>query len=465
MTKSLRDLPSPGGLPFLGNIHQLSVQRLHRIIETWEAQLGSEFTFELGSRRVFVTSDPHLAQHALRERPESFRKLSSMTAVIDEMGFNGVFSAEGQRWWPQREMVTRALARKGLPPFFPTLHTITERLFRRWDEVARNGQTTDVVQDLTRFTVDVISTLSFGQDINTLEQTGDPIQKHLSVIFPMVTLRANLPFAYWRYIKLPQDRQLERSIAAVEEFVHRMIDEAKDELVARPDGPPTNLLQAMLMAAEEPGSGISDDIVYANVVTLLIAGEDTTAHTLAWAMYCMAERPELRQHMQNAAAHTLGEANIAPDYKTTEGLSLFESTAFEAMRFKPTVPLVFLEANEDVTLGDTHLPAGTPVFLALRASMKDENHFGDADDFDPYRWTAERHHRMRTHNGRAFMQFGAGPRVCPGRHLAILEIRMVLSMLARNFTFEFADDAQGIEESFSFTMAPHTLPLRLHRLR
>lgn len=463
-TRKLDDLPRPRGIPFLGNIHQLSVRTLHRVIERWESELGSVFAFDLGPTRVFATSDPTLAQFALRERPDTFRKLSTMTEVIDEMGFNGVFSAEGERWWPQRQMVMQALARKGLPPFFPTLQTITERLWRRWDQIAANGGTTDVVQDLVKFTVDVTSTLSFGQDINTLEQEGDPIQKHLSEIFPMVTLRTNLPFPYWRYVRLPRDRRLGHSIGTVRNFVLRMIDEARKELKQNPHAPPDNLLQAMLIAAEEPNSGITDDVVYANVVTLLIAGEDTTAHTLAWTMYCMAKRPELQNRMQSEALRVLDEASLAPDFATTEQMSFFEATAFEAMRFKPTVPLIFLEAIQEIELGNTLLPAGTPVFLLLRPSMNTEDNFRNPDCFDADRWTAGRHQRTSAHNGRAFMQFGAGPRVCPGRHLAILEIRMALSMLARNFSVEFAGQPDDIEEIFSFTMAPKSLPLRLRRL-
>lgn len=464
--RRIEDLPSPKRLPLLGNIHQLDVETLHRSIEQWEAELGDVFAFNLGTRRVYVTSDPALAQQALRERPEAFRKLSSMTSVIDEMGFNGVFSAEGERWRPQRTLVMQALARKGLPAFFPTLREITDRLYRRWDAVAARNGVTDVVQDLTKFTVDITSTLSFGQDINTLEQDSDPIQRHLGEIFPMVTLRANLPFAYWRYVRLPQDRRLERSITVVRRFVLDMIEQAKQEIARAPaDAEPTNLLQAMILAANEPGSGITDENVYANVVTLLLAGEDTTAHTLAWTMYCMAERPALQDYLQDNARSLLGAATMPQAYADTDDLALFESTAFEAMRFKPTVPLIFLETNQAVTLGDTELAAGTPVFLCLRPSMSDSAHFGEPDRFDPTRWTGgHRRDDAPAHNGRAFMQFGAGPRVCPGRHLAVLEIRMALSMLCRNFGVSFGGDKAAIEERFSFTMLPSSLPIRLHRL-
>lgn len=459
----IEDLPSPQGLPVLGNLHQIQIKSLHRIVEQWEAELGPVFAFDLGSRRVLVTSDPALSQQALRDRPKAFRKLSSMTSVIDEMGFNGVFSAEGERWRPQRTLVMEALAKKGLPAFFPTLQEITQRLYRRWSRVATDSGVTDVVQDLTQFTVDVTSTLSFGQDINTLESEGNLIQRHLMEIFPMVTRRANFPVAYWHYIQLPRDRRLNKSIAVVREFVLKMIDKARHDLERNPAGEPSNLLQAMILLADESDSGIHDDIVYANVVTLLLAGEDTTAHTLAWAMYCLARHPSWQDRLHEAARRVLGDSPVATDYKSTEDLALFEAVAFEAMRFKPTVPLVFLETNEAVTLGDVRLDAGTPVFLSLRAAMNDAEHFGNPEHFDPERWLADRGSGP-THNRRAFMQFGAGPRVCPGRHLAILEIRMALSMLFRNFSIEFAGSPADVDETFSFTMLPSSLPLRfIHR--
>ena len=462
--RTLKDLPSPGGLPLLGNMHQLDLKELHNAIENWGAELGSSFTFAMGPKRVFVTSDPNLAQFALRERPEAFRRLSAIESVIGEMGFNGVFSAEGEAWRPQRKLVMQALSPRGFPSFFPTLQTITERLRRRWQRIAEQGTATDVAQDLVRFTVDVTSTLSFGRDVNTLEQEGDPIQKHLGVIFPMINLRVNLPVCYWRYVRLPRDRKLARSIEAVRAFVATLIENARSEFARDPAAPPRNLLQAMIAAANEPDSGITDKEVYANVVTLLLAGEDTTAHTLAWTMYCIAERPELQAQLQAAARDALGDSRIAPAYEETERLALFEGAAFEALRFKPIVPLIFLETKHEILLGDTILPAGTPVFLSLRPAMSADEHFADAKQFNPERWTTGRHEPGQAHNARAFMQFGAGPRVCPGRQLAALEIRMVLSMLARNFSIEFASDPAKIREVFSFTMSPSSLSLRLRAL-
>jgi len=147
-------------------------------------------------------------------------------------------------------------------------------------------------------TVDTTATLVFGKDVNTLESGEDAIQRHLGVIFPVFGYRINAVLPYWRYFKLPRDHQLDRSLKAVRSFVEEMIGHAREHMRRAPGEKPRNLLEAMLALRDEPNSGFSDDDVYANVVTLLLAGEDTTAHSLAWAMYILAAKPELQSQLQ-----------------------------------------------------------------------------------------------------------------------------------------------------------------------
>ena len=459
--RRLVDLPSPRGLPIVGNFHQLlNFEEFHRRIESWEAELGQPFTFRMFSKSILVTSDPRLADIVLHERPEAFRRLSAIQTVADELGLNGLFSVEGSDWFRQRKLVLQALGPNQLPEFFPTLRTITGRLRSRWERVAKVGGVTDVVEDLTRYTVDVTSSLSFGQDVNTLEHEEDAVQRHLGVIFPKLTSRIFSPVPYWKYLRLPSDRKLQRSLAEIRSRVQNIINSARGELTAQ-SGVPRNLLQSMLSAAAEPNSGITDKDVYANVLTLLLAGEDTTAHALAWTLYFLSQRSDLQALLRHEAKEALGEAAIAPDYETTTKLTLFDGVAFEAMRFKPVTPLLGLETNRDFVLDGILLPAGTPVFLCARPAMMDDRYFTNARSFEPSRWSRG---AEGTSSRQAFTQFGGGPRVCPGRSLAIREIRMVLSMLSRNFSIEFAGDPGEVREIFSFTMKPSSVPLRLRML-
>lgn len=458
--RQLADLPAPRGLPLLGNLLQLDVPRLHLVFEDWCRRLGSPYRLQLAGKAVYVSADPDVLQAVLRERPERFRRVRQIQDCLAELGGNGVFSAEGEAWRPQRKLVMSSLNATHFRGFFPTLAAITQRLHRRWQAAAIEGRTVEMTQDLVRYTVDVTTALAFGEDPNTLERDGDVIQDHLALVFPMIMERINAPFPYWRWIKLPRDHRFDRAMAAIQRHTEQLIVNARQRLRDAPASEPRNVLEAMLRARDEPHSGVSDADVHANVLTLLLAGEDTTAHTLGWTLFQLAQHPQWQQRLQGVADEVLGAAAVCASYEDVRRLDLFEATANEATRLKPIVPLVFLEPNEDVVLDGTALPRGTPMFFLLRPAMLDDARFADAATFDPGRWSAG-HHPERAHDTRAYMQFGAGPRVCPGRHLAGVEIRLVLSMLARHFNVELAVDPGSIREVAAFTMMPSAMPMRL----
>jgi cytochrome P450 len=460
----LEDVPAPSALPWLGNLHQIDPKRLHTQLEAWCHALGPTYTFKLGPKRILVTSDIEIALSALRDRPGRFRRLSTIEPVAREMGTNGVFSVEGEAWRPQRDLVMRALAPQQLESFFPTLQLISERLRRRWQQSVDAGTDTDVLQDLTRFTVDTTATLVFGKNVNTLESDEDVIQRQLGVIFPMVSYRVNAVLPYWRYFKLPRDYQFDRSLKAVRAFIEEMIGHTRERMRAAPAETPRNLLEAMLTLKDQPNSGFSDDDVYANILTLLLAGEDTTAYSLAWAMHILAGNPELQSQLHRAAVDALGKARVPMTFADTAKLGLFEGVAFEAMRTRTVTPLNYLEANESTELAGIEIPKGTPVFLLTRPATLDDNNYQDAKDFKPERWVSPRESTRDGHNTKAFLHFGAGPRFCPGRYLATLEMKMVLAMLARNFSLEHAEDPDITQEVFAFTMMPSRLRLRLRAM-
>ncbi|WP_454624902.1 cytochrome P450 [Bradyrhizobium cenepequi] len=457
----LEDLPAPRGLPFLGNLLQLDPKQLHAQLETWCRELGSTYTIKLGPKRIFVTSSAEIALSALKERPARFRRLSAIESVAREMGTNGVFSVEGEAWRPQRDLVMRALAPYQLESFFPTLQLISDRLRRRWQKSVDAGTDTDVLQDLTRFTVDITTSLVFGRDVNTLETDENAIQRYLGVIFPMINYRISAALPYWRYFKLPQDYRLDRSLHAVRGFVEEMIGHARERMRREPAETPRNLLEAMLALRDEPDSGFSDGDVYANVLTLLLAGEDTTAYSLAWAMHSLAGNPELQSQLHRSAREVLGEARVPASFADMAKLALFEGVAFEAMRMRTVVPLIFLEANENAELAGIEIPKGTPVFLLTRPSTLDDNNYRNASEFKPERWSGPRESNRDGHNTKAFLHFGAGPRFCPGRYLASVEMKMVLATLARGFSVAYAEDPNATREVLAFTMMPSRLRLRL----
>jgi len=454
--RSLDDLPGPTGVPVLGNALQIKPKQLHQIMSGWADQFGSLFVFKVATTRFLTVADAETIQQLLRDRPERFRRWRRMEELGAEIKSDGLFTAEGAKWRRQRKFVMFALNASHVREFVPRLEEVVGRLRRRWWRAALAGRPVDAHADLMRLTVDVTSGLAFGKDLNTLEEKIDPIQKHLDKLFPAIARRQTALFPYWRYIELGVDREVTLAVREVGKVIDGLIAETRARVAANAQlqAKPGNLLEA-LVVAQEQGDGLRDDEIAANVMTLLLAGEDTTANTISWIIHFLMEYPQVQLAVQEEVDRVIGLSDNAwQDPTTADKLSYVEAVANEAMRCKPVGGHLFLEPNEDVQVQDVHVPKGTPILVLNGHVGTQEANFTDADQFRPERWLEAEERSAPGHNTKAFMPFGAGPRFCPGRQLAMLQMKMVTAMLCRDFSVSRPSDAPAPEAVYSFTVGP-----------
>lgn len=456
--RTLEDLPGPKGWPLVGNALQLDIKQLHVSLEKWHELYGPLYTIKIGPRPTLVIAEPELATEVLRNRPQLYRRLDTMETVIRELGIDGVFTAEGENWRRQRLLVMQALDTKHLRQFFPTLVKVTQRLKSHLAHAAQKREVVEVQKDLMRYTVDVTTNLAFGYDMNTLEQEEDPIQHHLEKIFPMLSKRIFAPFPYWRYLKLPADYVLDNALQEVRKCVEEFMTNTRANIANNPDlaEHPTNLLEAMLVAQDEEEQQFSNDEIYGNVFTMLLAGEDTTANTIAWMIYFMLDHPDVQSKMQEEADTILNGEELIVDFEQVRKFHYIDAVAHEAMRLKPVAPLLFFEANEDVDIGDLHVPKHTSIYLLNRPGVLQEQIFPQPTAFLPERWLSA-NREDASYRRKSFVPFGSGPRLCPGRSLALHEIRCAMAMLCRNFHVSKSDRPNQVSERFAFTMMPTDL--------
>jgi cytochrome P450 len=464
--REIADLPGPPGLPLVGNLLQVDLTRVHQNVEQWSREYGAFFRFQLARRRYLAVADHAALGAVLRDRPEGFRRTARLQDVWQEMGLpSGVFGAEGEAWRRQRRMVMAAFDPAHIRAYFPSLLKVSQRLHRRWQSAAREQRDIELQADLMRYTVDTITGLAFGADVNTLESDEDVIQRHIGVIFPALYKRVLSAVPYWRHVKLPADRRLERSVAAVNSTIQAFVAKARERMRADPSlrDRPGNLLEAMIAAADQPDSGVDDRDVAGNVLTLLLAGEDTTANTLAWMIHLLQRHPQALQHAQEEVRRIAADpASFTPEQMGA--LDYVEACAHETMRLKPVAPFLAVEALRDTVIADIRVPAGTIIWGVMRRDSVDERYFANAGAFEPQRWLGEAGPaQMASAAKRVAMPFGAGPRVCPGRYLALLEMKMVMAMLLGRFDIEAVDTPEGAEaqERLAITMAPVGLRMRL----
>ena len=465
--RRIADLPGPRGWPLLGNAPQVERDRLHQHAEAWAREYGEVYRFRLGPRDFVVLSNPETVAGVLRDRPAGFQRSGRLTETAREFGFNGLFSANGERWKRQRPMVLSGLDPTHIKTFFPTLVKVTERFAGRWRRAATAGQAIDLQADLMRYTVDVTAGLAFGTDINTIESDDEVIQQHLDKVLPALFRRLMSPLPYWRFFKLPRDRALDGHLAALDEAVRGFIDTARQRLADEPQRreQPTNLIEAMLAARERAGSALDDGDVSGNVLTMLLAGEDTTANTLAWMIWLLHRHPEALARARSEARRVLGDAGHPTQHEQLHALDYLEACAHETMRLKPVAPLMVQQAVCDREVAGVAIPAGTLVMCLMRPAAVNEANFPDAQAFKPERWMAGGQSAAQAASSakRVAMPFGAGPRICPGRYLALAEIKMVAAMLLALFDIAAVDAPGGgdAQERIALTMSPVGLRMKL----
>ena len=468
--RRIEDLPGPRGIPVFGNALQFRSEHMHRQLEQWSAQYGPYYKLKLGPRHVLVSGDHQAVAATLRDRPDGFSRSDRLAEIGTEMGLlPGVFGVNGDIWRRQRRMVMAGFDPAHVKRYYPAMQKVAGRLVGRWQAAAREEKSIDLQADLMRYTVDTIAGLAFGAEVNTLESDGDIIQQHLDQIFPALFRRLFAPLPYWRFVRLPADRRLERSMAEVLAAVERFVAQARARLQADPARRehPHNLLEAMIVAADEPDSGIDDKQVGGNVLTMLLAGEDTTANTLAWMIDLLWRHPQALARATDEVRRVSGDARTLTLEQMAQ-LDYVEACAHETMRLKPVAPLLVVQANRDATVGDVAVSKGTVVINLLRRDSVSDEHVPRAARFEPERWLADGGPSQQAGSAkRLSMPFGAGPRICPGRYLALLEIKLAMAALLGRFDIMSVDTPDGREarELLSFTMMPVGLRMKLRERR
>lgn len=462
--RTLDDLPGPRAWPLVGSALELGATDVHEVFEDWSRRFGEVFGFRVGRQRAIGVRSPELVRELLQARPDSFRRFSALEGVARDLGFYGVFAAEGADWRRQRRLMNPSFHAPHIESFHGPIASIVERLFDVWDREAERGASVDALADLMKFTVDVTSIVAFGRDLDTVRNGSGKVQRHLERIFPAIGRRVVAPFPYWKVFPF-LERKVDRAIEGVRALMLELVADARARLAENPGAAerPATLLESMIVATddEEAKEPFTDDEVYGNVVTMLLAGEDTTAITIAWMLYYLALHPEVAERARHEVDAVV--SGTVPTIAEAKQLRYLDAIALEALRMRPPGPQLMLEARQDVVIAGVSVPKGTGVLVMLRMIQMNPEVFGDPERFRPERFLPDAPAETKPHTPRLMLAFGAGPRVCPGRGLALLECALLVGAVVKRYEVELVGRAEDVREVTTFTTQPRGLRVRFRR--
>lgn len=480
LERKARPVPqAPGELPVLGNFINVMFFRKgireRMVAKAEEFQGRVFFSTMIGRPKAFVATTPELFEDVLKTQFECFDKGENQNDVLQDLLGDGIFAVDGHKWVRQRKTASnlftanalRDSMTKSVHKLLPVLDSILQRS-------VDTKQPVPMVRLLNRFTMEAFTEIGFGVELGYLDADEEhPFQAAFDSAQRLLITRFIRPKWFWktqRWFNIGYERELKEKIRLIDDTVLRIIAQSLEN---RNHPQPTNLSRRrdghsniVSLFLDNVGSFYSDkasvDPVFLRdiVVNFLIAGRDTTAQALSWFFYMLSEHPNVEQKIRAELSSQLPElvsgVIAAPSMEQTHHLVYLEAALRETLRLYPSVPMNSKQANRDTVLCDgTFVKKGSLVRVSSYLMGRMPHVWGlDAKEFKPERWIDVQTGKITAVSAYKFNSFHAGPRMCLGMNLAMLEMKILAASVLSKFQLQIVP---GQEITYDFSL---TLPMK-----
>lgn len=373
---------------------------------------------------IYNFTHPSHFKRVLIDDRESFGKSDDFRIAFGD----GLVASEGTQWQQQRKILQPLFSQAQIDSYVSGMIEQIHRRTEAWDD----GETIDLQREMRRLTLDTLFATLFGRE---LELGGDreihDAATHLHDWFSPTSYP--LP----RWVPTPARYRFKKSRTKLRTIADQILaDKAKDSQAI--DGEPTDLLSALVGLQDSDGekSVLSDEELRDQVVTLIFAGHDTTASTLALALYEISRHEEVRKQF-----HREVDALSDPITRATlDALNITERIVTETLRLYPPVYVLPRESERNLAMDGYRVPSGVPVWLGIRQVHHDERFYESPEAFRPSRWEGE---LKKSIPDFAYAPFGGGPRLCIGRQFALSEAKLALAIIGRKYMLTRVNAAEG----------------------
>lgn len=375
-------------------------------------QYGGFAYSTFGRIGFYIVSAPDIMHEVLVDKAEFFHKGSLLRDAFRPFLGNGLLISEGDFWKRQRKLAQPAFHMKRIDAYGQAMVTYTERMLDGW----KDNQTIWLDRQMMKLTLQIIARTMFDADVSS---EAEHVGVLLTDILEATNDRINAVFHPPEWIPTPQRMRVKRSVAELDAILQRFINERRASREDKGD-----LLSMLLLAQDDDGSGMTDKQLRDELMTIFLAGHETTAMALSWTWYLLSQHPEVMRKLQAEVDSALN--GHAPTVADLSRLPYVEMVVKESMRLYPPAPGFSREPIEDIELAGYTIPRGSLFLMSSYAMHHNPRYFPEPEKFIPERFTSE---NEQSRNKYAYLPFGGGPRVCIGNNFALMEARLVLAAM------------------------------------
>jgi cytochrome P450 len=372
----------------------------------------------------FVVNKPEYIEHVLLTNQQNYIKSQFARTLLGPLLGDGLLLSEGAFWRRQRRIAAPAFQHKRITGFLDAMSADAETTAVRWHG---RREPFDVAAEMMGLTLSIIAHTMFSSDVSGQIETV----RHL--MDEVVAQRVNLLdlFGLSRWLPRRNSKHYRAAIRAFDAIVVRLIAERRANGADRDD------LLAMLLAARDPetGEGMSDKQLRDEILTIFVAGHETTANALSWTWYLLAQDTKAEAKLHAELDMVLG--GRAPRFADLAELKYTRMVLEEALRLYPPAHTIARTAVKEDWIGGVRIPPGAAVFISIYATHRNPTLWPEPERFDPERFApdaAARRHRF------AYLPFGGGPRICIGNGFAMAEAQVILATIAQRYRLRLAPD-------------------------